>query len=130
MAIRNQEKGQFKPGQSGNPNGRPRKYVSYLKQEGYKKSEITDCVNIMMAMTLDELKQVFKSKEATILEQTIAKAMVKSLERGTLYSIETLITRVYGSPKQEIENTIIEKPLFNAIDLNDENPTEEEEEEH
>jgi hypothetical protein len=34
------------------------------------------------------------------LELTIAKAMVKSLQNGSLYSMETLLTRVYGKPKE------------------------------
>ena len=33
------------------------------------------------------------------LEKTIAAAMLKILEKGSLYSLETLLTRVYGKPK-------------------------------
>ena len=47
----------WKKGQSGNPNGRPRKYVSLLKEQGYKVSEINDTIQAMMAMEIDELKE-------------------------------------------------------------------------
>ena len=39
----------------------------------------------------------------TILEKTIANAMNKSLNKGSLYSIDTLLTRVYGKPKEQYD---------------------------
>ncbi len=93
----------FEAGVSGNPNGRPRKYVSLLKEHGYKLSEINDTIQTMMAMDLEELKGVFENPKATILEKTVANAMKKSLEKGSLYSIETLLTRVYGKPKEQMD---------------------------
>jgi hypothetical protein len=93
----------FKPGQSGNPNGRPRKYVSLLKEQGYKLAEINDTIQAMMSMDLEELKTVWDNPKATILEKTIASAMRKSLEKGSLYSLETLLTRVYGKPKELVD---------------------------
>jgi poly-beta-hydroxyalkanoate depolymerase len=93
----------FVKGQSGNPNGRPRKYVSLLKKQGYKLSEINDTIQSMMAMDIEELKAVFDNPSATILEKTIANAMNKSLKKGSLYSLETLLTRVYGKPKEQMD---------------------------
>jgi hypothetical protein len=90
----------FKKGEIANPNGRPKKYVSLLKESGYKLSEINDTIQTMMAMDLNELADVFKNPKATVLERTIANAMRKSLEKGSLYSLETLLTRVYGKPKE------------------------------
>jgi hypothetical protein len=87
-------------GETMNPNGRPRKYVTLLKEQGYKLSEINDTIQTMLSMDLDELADVFKNPKATVLERTIANAMRKSLEKGSLYSIETLLTRVYGKPKE------------------------------
>ena len=117
MPIPNEERTQFQKGQSGNPNGRPRKYVSTLAAMGYKRSEINDTIQAMMAMDKDELTDVFKNPKATILEITIAAAMKKSIEKGTLYSLETLLSRVFGMPKQEVEQTIIERPIFTGIVL-------------
>lgn len=96
-------------GETMNPNGRPRKYVSLLKDSGYKLSEINDTIQSMMAMDLEELKQVWDNPKATILEKTIANAMKKSLEKGSLYSLETLLTRVYGKPKEQVDMNVDNK---------------------
>lgn len=87
-------------GETMNPNGRPRKYVSQLKEQGYKLSEVNDCILAMMAMDLEELKNVWDNPKATILEKTIANAMRKSLEKGSLYSMDTLLSRVFGKPTE------------------------------
>jgi len=108
----------WKKGQSGNPNGRPRKFVCQLKDMGYNKQDINQTIENMMAMTLNELADIFKDEHATILERTIANAMRKSLEKGTLYSLETLISRVHGVPSQTINQLITEKPIFNGLDIN------------
>jgi len=90
----------FKKGQVANPNGRPRKYVSQLKEQGYKISEVNDAIQTLMSMDVLELKSVLENPKATILELTIAKAMLKSLQNGSLYSLETLLTRAFGKPKE------------------------------
>jgi hypothetical protein len=95
----------FPKGNNANPNGRPKKYVSLLKESGYKLSEINDTIQAMMAMDMDELKSVWDNKHATILEKTIANAMMTSLKKGSLYSLETLLSRAFGNPKQMTELT-------------------------
>jgi len=95
----------FPKGNNANPNGRPKKYVSLLKESGYKLSEINDTIQVMMAMDMDELKSVWDNSKATILEKTIANAMMTSLKKGNLYSLETLLSRAFGNPKQMTELT-------------------------
>lgn len=109
------------PAQKGevrNPHGRPKKFVTLLKEQGYKVSEVTDTIQAMMAMTLDELKEVWNDPKATILEKTIANAMRKSLEKGSLYSIETLLSRVYGKPKETADvNQTVSGEIKITLDL-------------
>jgi hypothetical protein len=97
----------FKKGEDSRRNleGAPKKYVSALKEQGYKPSEINDCILVMISMDLDELKDVWQNPKATILEKTIANALRKSLEKGSLYSIETLLSRAVGKPKESIDHT-------------------------
>lgn len=90
-------------GEVRNPYGRPRKFVSQLKEQGYKASEVNDAIQVLMSMTLEELKDVYNNPQATVLEKTVAAAIRKSIEKGSLYSIETLLTRVYGKPKEQVD---------------------------
>jgi hypothetical protein len=90
-------------GETMNPNGRPRKFVSELRAQGYKISEVNDSIQVMLSMTIEELGEVWKNPKATVLEKTIAAAIRKSIEKGSLYSIETLLTRVYGKPRESID---------------------------
>jgi hypothetical protein len=102
---KNIEKHKFKKGVVQNPNGRPKKFTTLLRESGYRIAEINDTIQVMLQMTIDELADVYKNPQATILEKTIAGAMKKSLEKGSLYSIDTLLTRVYGKPKETAQIT-------------------------
>jgi hypothetical protein len=120
MAFPNDDT-KFKAGESGNPNGRPRKYVSQLRELGYKLSEINDTIQVMMAMDMEELKSVWDNPKATVLEKTIAAAIRKSIEKGSLYSLETLLTRVYGKPR---ENADVKTEMTIRLIDDDDTPTE------
>ena len=100
----------LKPFQKGddsrrNLNGAPRKWISELKESGYKSSEVNDCILVMLSMTIEELADVYKNPKATILEKTVANALKRSLEKGSLYSIETLLSRAVGKPKESVDHT-------------------------
>lgn len=92
----------FKKGESGNPSGRPKKLVTLLKEQGYKQGEINDTIQSMLSLSIDELKQIHDDSDATILEKTIANALYKSWRKGSLYSIEILLSRTFGKPKESV----------------------------
>lgn len=111
--VSNQNLVKWKKGQSGNPNGRPKKFTSYLIQNGYKLSEVNDAIQSLLSLTEEELLEIQEDKNATILERTVVNALMRSMKNGSLYSLETLLSRVYGTPKQEIKQDVqIQPPLF------------------
>jgi hypothetical protein len=100
----------LKPFQKGddprrNLDGAPRKFITELKEHGYKAAEVNDCILVMLSMTIEELADVYKNPKATILEKTVANALKRSLEKGSLYSIETLLSRAVGKPKESVDHT-------------------------
>lgn len=92
----------WEKGESGNPKGRPKKLVPSMKIDGYKLTEINDTIQSIVSMNIEELKHVYDNPKSTILEKTVANALRKSLEKGNLEAIETLINRVYGKPKENL----------------------------
>lgn len=107
----------FKSGESGNKekrftsvnqpenNGRPRKFVTLLKDEGYTKAEVMATYAVMLSRSLDELKAIYGNVQATVLERTVANAIRKDLEKGDLKNIEFILTRTHGAPKQEVQQS-------------------------
>lgn len=94
----------FKPGQSGNPKGRAKKYLtSVTDKTGYANSEIQDCIKSMLRMTTPEIKQILKDDSIPVLEKIIASGIQSDIEKGELRNLETLMNRSYGKPKESIE---------------------------
>ena len=89
-----------------NLKGRPRKWISEIKQQGYSLSEITDAIQVLISLDLQQLQEIRNNPASTVLEVTIASAIIRSIQKGDLDSIETLITRVFGKPKEKIEQDI------------------------
>jgi hypothetical protein len=108
----------FKPNDERiNKEGRPKKFTTLLKEHGYSLSEVNDSIQAIMSMNEVEIKEVLKNTDATMLEKTVAKAIIKSYEKGSLYSMDTLMNRVYGKPKEEVNATIEAKVVNVTLNL-------------
>jgi hypothetical protein len=81
----NIEPHKFKKGQTGNPNGRPRKLPALDK---------------LMADVLGEEKDGITAGEA------ILKALRAKATKGDVRAAEVLLDRAYGKPKQTSETTL------------------------
>lgn len=95
----------WQKGQSGNYAGRPKKYTTQLVECGYNQSTIYDCISTLLATNETQLRNIQQAPEATILERTIAAALIRSYERGNLYALEALLSRRYGKPKETADIT-------------------------
>jgi hypothetical protein len=98
----------FKKGDDKRRNikGRPRKFILELKDQGYKLSEVTDSIEVLISMTEEELTDIFNNPNSTVLEKVVSSAILKSIKRGDMTSIETLLNRAYGKAKEKVEQEI------------------------
>ena len=97
----------WKKGQSGNPNGRPRKLVSdiidKMKSEGVKplkQSQVSDAYEVLMQLEEAELMTLINDKKTPMFIRIIGKAMVQ--KDGTRM-IETMLDRAHGKSTQKSE---------------------------
>ena len=92
----------WKKGKAPGP-GRPKQFLTLIKNEGYKHQEVIDSIKAILSYHLPELEALLASPQATIMELTIAKALIKAYNNGSLYALETLLSRAYGLPKESLE---------------------------
>lgn len=108
----------WQPGQpSPNPNGRKPKFVTTFQKQGLTQSEVNDIILEMLAMTEPELIQVSESKESTIFEKIIAKALMNGVKKGSLYAMESLLNRTIGMPKVTQDITLDNKKFKVTLNL-------------
>lgn len=104
----------LEPGDRLNPAGRPKKTVATVTSArgGYTLHEIKIVISCLLALSPDEIKLIPKMPHATVLEITVARALLNGFKRSSLYNLETLLSRVYGKPKETMET-----PDLNDVEL-------------
>ncbi len=107
------QKGQPSP----NPNGRPPKFITTLKKQGYYSEDINRVILTILSLPEEKVSQIASNEEYTILERIIAKALINSLKKGNLYAMESLLNRSVGMPKQQNEIQIEEKKIDVTLNL-------------
>jgi hypothetical protein len=82
----------FKPGQSGNANGRPPLVPEAI-------------LNDLSFKTKEELQAKINDPQTTVLELAIASILAKSISSGDPTRLEYVTNRLVGKPKETIEIT-------------------------
>jgi hypothetical protein len=90
-----------------NVSGAPRKLISKISELGYNNREIADTLMNIAALTKAEIQSITENEECTLLERMVAKALLKDYEKGSLWNLETIISRAVGKPKESatVENS-------------------------
>lgn len=96
----------FKPGQSGNPNGRPRKSISAtitaLDDAGIKattKKEVTETYLRLMNCTQGELEEVHNDPKQSMMVKIVASNIA---DKKGFDILEKMLDRSIGRPQQDV----------------------------
>ena len=89
---------QFKPGQSGNKLGRPKSYVTILKELGYTKPVIATMVAEIMFMSYNEVRKLEDSPTEPVIRKAIATSFRKAANYGEYKYIADYMIILFGRP--------------------------------
>jgi hypothetical protein len=83
----------FVKGQSGNPNGRPRKLINSLGIEGYEKQDIKTLFAKICSMTIEEAKSFATNPNSTVLERGALKLALNLMSKGNCDFLDYVIAK-------------------------------------
>ncbi len=107
-------------GEVKNPNGRPKKVETILREvflSEYNvkitKTQTEDIIKSILSKNRSELIELAKNEELPFWISMIAKKATRDYERGSIHLLELLFDRVYGKPKETVDQNI-EGKVFNV----------------
>lgn len=99
--------GQFKPGQSGNPGGKP--IIPPEVKEAYKLTQhrFTLLVNKYLSMNREQLRAAAQDPAATTLDLIVLKVIQQAIEKGDQVRLSFILDRLIGKVVDKIESTTV-----------------------
>ena len=115
-------------GEVKNPNGRPKKVETILRQvflDEYNvkitKSQTEDIIKGILSKSRSELIDLAKNDDLPFWVAMIAKKATRDYEKGSIHLLELLFDRVYGKPKETVDQNIEAKTFNVTLKLDEPN---------
>ena len=110
MGAKDIEAHKFQKGESGNPNGRP------------KGAKNRSTIARYWLEVNQNLKNPLTGESETMSQEDLMTlALIKKAREGDVNAYKALMDSGYGAPIQQVEQTIVEQPLFPDVQENDSN---------
>ena len=101
-----------KPGETHNPNGRPKNMITELSERlnidfGVKlsKNDKYQLIENMIERPLSELKKIAEDEKSPVFMVSIASAVRKDIKAGHIATVELIFNRVFGKATQKTDIT-------------------------
>lgn len=99
------EKTQFKPGQTGNPNGRPIispeiKALKTLTVKSYR-----EIIQHVIDGNVEQLKEIVRDNTQPALKVAVAAAVITAIKKGDIATVEKILERVIGKVPDIVQFT-------------------------
>ena len=115
------------PGETGNPNGRPKKLVSsliaQLKEEGYEgvtNGQISDVISLLLNLEKDRVKQLAEDAKQPIYVQRISRRLVTATDKEIGDFIDKQLDRAHGKAKTQVDVTSNGETITGGAELSKE----------
>jgi hypothetical protein len=102
----------WKPGESGNPEGRVKLPEDIRTAKKLNKIELERLLNLYLTLSDDEIKARLSTSETPQLEKMIASIVTKAIDHGDQQRLTFILDRLVGKVKDEIDVTVIPRPVI------------------
>lgn len=105
-----------------NLKGQPKSLTTITGEHGYSKSDMVTAINMLITLDQASLEEIADNESSTALEKIVSSALLESIRKKSLWNIETLLNRIYGQPKQEVDQNITVTAFNITLNLNGDIP--------
>lgn len=93
----------FKPGQSGNPSGRPKVPGDILEARKLNQVELERIINKYLYMDRESVKAAINNPATPMMELMVASIVAQAAQKGDQQRLDFVLNRLVGKVKDQLE---------------------------